>query len=59
MEKITEIKEEKQRVKIVYDDGSKVLIPNTELLRIKRGITSPSVLRETVKAFIIPWGSFP
>ncbi len=54
MEKISQITEEKERVKIVYDDGSKVLIPNTELLRLKHGITSPSVIRESLKAFIIP-----
>jgi len=54
MEKISEIKEEKERVKIIWDDGSKVIIPTIELLKLKRGVSVPSVIRDHVKAFIIP-----
>jgi len=55
MDKITEIKNERQRVEIVYDDGAKVIIPEYEFIKIKDQGTSPiSRVRDMVCSVVVP-----
>lgn len=55
MNKISEIKNERERVEIHYEDGSRVLIPEHELMKIKdQGTSRISRVRDMVNAVVVP-----
>jgi len=55
MDKITEIKNERQRVEISYDDGAKVIIPEYEFIKIKDQCGNTiSRVRDTVCSVVVP-----
>ena len=55
MNKISEIRNEKQKVDIHFEDGTRVVIPEREIVRIKdRGTSKISIVREMLESVVVP-----